>query len=416
MKALFVTPNSSGSGEAITALHMGQRLASAGHQVSYLTHPYCRGFLERGAAGEVREISNADSEVQRVWERALSDFRPDLIVFADYPLLYLSRRGKRLLECLEEPALDEIDVKLATLDHLGLAQGPMTIPFGPPHCTLTAHYLPAIPGRIEILSPCPIQSPKGRSGRQRAFRQYGGSLALDDSRRTAVRKRVLKSEDELLIFHSVPTWALKFCDRYGLPNYQYFQQLVESWLGGLGQPATVVSVNGRQLLGPSTEPNLRLLNLNRISPEEYDELLLAADLMLTDNRISSSLGKAVCGGTPCATLRNSKTLTQLFESADAPTLDIVRRMESEKPGAVFPYEVFPIWSAAELEKLCVLRDNPINECIQVLELYGGEATRERIGKLLLDDDLRAEMRGRCRAYAELLGNLPTSDQTALALL
>jgi hypothetical protein len=416
MKILFVTPNTAGSGEAITARHMGTDLAKSGHDVRYFADPFTARFLEDPGRGPVIEASEP-GETQARWIGVLRELRPHCVIFADYPLLRLSRRWRVLLQPDCREALDASRARVVTLDHLGMAQGPLTLSFGPPHLELALEHLPAVPAGMNVLLPCPLQSPTpDRSMRGAPFRCWDVPLRLAGERREDVRRRYLGRSGELLVFHTVSSWAVAFCRRHGLPQYRYYTRLFEQLFAPTGRPVTVASVNGGSLLSPSSIPAVRIVNLGHLGAPAYDELLLAADLVISDNRISVTLGKAVSGLVPCAALRNSYSLLEIVDRACSVVADLVLEMDRERPGSVFPFEVFPIWSKADLDTLGVFRNNLLDRCLAALELYGGEETLVEVERLLTDPAASDALRQVQQEYLAALARLPTGEEALMELL
>lgn len=417
MKVLFVTPNSYGSGEAITALHMGMQLAQLGHEIRYFADGFTSAFLGAALESRVDEMSDDPRENVTRWHHLLQAYKPRVIVFADYPLLFLSGRWRTLLQPDHGTLLATVDSELITLDHLGMAQGPMTLSFGPPHLELFQSQLPALPERMKVLLPCPVQRPAQVStARGLPFRYSDPPFALAQARRREIRQRFLSSEDELMVFHSAPSWAVQFCRRHRLPNYAYLTRLFETLLARVPRPVAVVSVNGCSLMLPPSSSRIRVINLGRLRPTEYEELLFSSDLMITDNRVSSSLGKAVCGLIPCVALRNSHRLPELLERADEPTRALLLEMEHHRLGCVFPFEVFPIWSREDLDALGVFSENPFEACVVTLEMYGGEDTRRAFEQLLTDPAYREKLRAQQLHYISLIRRLATSGEALLSLI
>lgn len=416
MKILFVTPNESGSGEAITALHMADQLAQSGHEVRFLASEFTSRFLRRSLGDRVEELSRDPAENRRSWSRLVSRFQPRTIVFADYPLLFLSSPGRSMLEGADAFDLDSVDAALVTTDHLGMAQGPLTLSFGPPHLELTTESLPAPPERMRILLPCPLQSPHHVPGRRGvAFRSWDVPLGATRAQRNEARRRVLDDPGELLVFHSVPTWAQAFCRRHSLPYYRYLSRILAHYLAGQHRPVTVLSVNGGSLLSPMSERDLRIVNLGQLEPSEYEALLFASDLLITDNRISVTLGKAACGLHPCVALRNSYRLGELLERSDDSLRRLLLEMENERLGTTFPFEVFPIWSRQDLRALQLFEANPLVDSMITLELYGGEETRRALWEALTDEGCREALRSRQRLLVESIGRLPSAEEALLSL-
>ena len=58
-------------------------------------------------------------------------------------------------------------------------------------------------------------------------------------------------------------------------------------------------------------------------------------------------------------LHNPRRLAEIMADAEPGPRRIALAMERARLGAVFPFEVFPIWGAAELEELGLFRENPV---------------------------------------------------------
>jgi hypothetical protein len=415
VNVLFVTPNPSGSGEAITALHIGAELSSAGHEVQFLADPFTSRFLAGSFEGQVEELSDDPGQTSATWHRVLDTFRPRVIVFADHWLLCLSRRARVLLDDHNWKALRVRPVELVTLDHLGMAQGTHTLSFGPPHLDLYRGDFSGAPPEMKVLLPCPFQWPAPPASiRGVPFRSWKVPPALTAECRERIRGQYVRAEGERLVFHSVSPWAIEFCTRHQLPSYRYATRLFETYLDESVRPLVFVSVNGGSLLTPAEGAGFRVVNLRQLDPAEYDAILMASDLMITDNRISSSLAKAVCGLVPSVALRNSYTLAAIVERAGDAVRSLVLDMERERMGSVFPFEVFPIWSREDMDAFGLFVDNPILECFATLEAYGGEETRNALGALLRDPASRQRLRTRQQRYVDRVGRLPTGGEALLS--
>lgn len=411
MRVLFVTPSEVSSGEAITALHMARDLAAHGSQVGFLASAFSAAFLRHAVAGPLTQLTPDLAQNRASWLRVLREFRPDVIVFADYALLFFPSGACPLADERWASALDELDAALVTLDHLGYAQRPQTIYFGPPHLSFHSVTTPVLPRRMAVLLPCPVQAPglvDGRAGVP--FRSWGQLPGFGEAQRQQVRRAYLRDTRDLLIFHSTPTWAWRLAEHWGLPYYGFLARILQHYLADLPRPATVVSINSGSLLAPSENARVRIVNLAPLPSAEYERLLLACDLMLTENGVSVSLGKAVCGLRPCAVLRNSFPLVELLARIEGPLRRMILEMERLRLGAVFPYAVFPIWRADELERLGLFRHNRLAEAFARVEVFGGEATRQQLHHLLLDRDAREALQSRQQAYVRLLASVPSATE------
>ena len=411
MKVLFVAPSEVSSGEAITAMHMATDVVAHGGEVRFLATGLTAGFLTEPFAARVRLLSDDIEHNRAAWALAVHDFDPDVVVFADYPLLFFPSGSAPLADDEWVRSLDVLDASLVTLDHLGYAQTSMTIYFGPAHLSMASATTPVLPARMHVALPCPSQSPVDVVGRVGSpFRAWGEPPTWTSEERRGVRQRFLRDERDLLVVHSAPGWAWRAADTWGLPYYERLSELLAHYLADLPRPVTVVSVNNGGLLEPIDDGKVRIVNVGALPASEFEALTLACDLMLTENAVSVSLGKAVCGLRPAALLRNSFRLIDLVDDLDEPLRRIVLRMESARLGAIFPYEAFPIWGQAEIDQLGLYRDNPLSHGFARLEVFGGDATRAELHALLVDARARADMRDRQAAYVRDLVPLGGPDE------
>lgn len=413
MRALFVTPSEVASGEGITALHMGQNVMAQSGDVHFLASAFTASFLKPAFPTQVTEFTPDPFRNRELWESALRQFRPDVVVFADYPLLFFSCGASRLADEAWAASLEAVEPALATLDHLGYAQKTMTVFFGPPHLTFQCQATPELPSRMHILLPCPMHEPSEVPERKgMPFRCWDSPTAhpQDEDELEDLREAYLWDRRGLLVFHSTPSWAWKFAEVFGLPYYSLLPRLLAYYLEGLPRHVTVVSVNNGNLLPAFTHPNIHVVNVGTLPHGLYERLLKACDLMITENGVSVGLGKAVCYLRPCAVLRNRHGLEQVIREGEGPLRQLALEMEGARLGSVFPYEVFPIWREQEIEQLGLFRNNSITAAFARLEVFGGRNTRELLHRLLIDQETRAAMRSRQQAYVQRLLELGDSTQ------
>ena len=406
MRVIFVTPSDVSSGEAITALHTAENVRLNGGEVRFLSSAFTARLLKNSFPEEVTEFTPDAKTNVEIWRSALKQFSPNAVVFADYPLLFFSNGAAPLADDVWVRNLEEIDAVLVTLDHLGYAQRPLSIYFGPPHLSMHCERTPELPKRMRILLPCPSNEPsevKGRKGTP--FRCLPSQSQLNEGQRRAARAAYLQDANDLLIFHSAAGWASRFANRMHLPHYRFLTDILEHYLSTLERRVTLVSVNNGALLAPSNHPNVSVHNLAPLVKDEFEQLLLACDLVIMENSISQTLGKAVCSLRPAAVLHNSYSLNELLPVADEWLRELLLKLEGIKLGSIFPYEVFPIWRREDVEDLGLFDQNSFAEAFARLELFGGEATREQFAQLLLDERTRAELRSRQETYVNRLSKL-----------
>ena len=414
MKVLLVAPVEQGTGETITCRHLAENLVGEGHEVSFLASGFAAKFLE-GSPGSIAGVldSSDGAENLDLWRRVTADISPDAIVFADYPLLFFPAGVAPLVR---EPGWEETlattESRLVTLDHFGFAQREMGLFFGPAHLSFAYQQFPVLPASMEIMLPCPMHEPGAVSGRRGApFRYWSVPFdrSNDDRRRT--RARYLKEDDGLLIFHAVPNWAWRQAETFELPLYFYLGPILDHYLRRLSRPVTIVSVNNGWLLQTPVDAKTNFVNLGVIPVEEFESLLWAADLMLTENGVSISMGKAVCGLQPCAALKNSFRLPEVVERLEDPLRAWVMEMESQRAGSIYPFNVYPTGMVEELEKIVLYQDNSLTEAFARVELFGGEETEAHLAALLTDEAAREVLLNRQQEYVRRLSLLPDGAST-----
>jgi hypothetical protein len=413
MRVLLVTPIEQGSGETITAIHIAEDLKRAGHDVMFLASAFARAFIEPRLPGTSVELG-ADGDLNlELWRRTIASFVPDAVVFADYPFLFV-RRGVVPLGQLPEwrETLEDFRGTLITLDHFGFAQKRMRLFFGPPHLTpFYYHEFEAIPERMEILLPCPMHEPGPVNGRRgHVFRYWDVPLTIDIELRLETRRRHLEKETGRLVVHTVPNWSWQVADSLGIQLYRYWPELMDHYLGGLEPPVTIVSVNNGHLLDPGRALSVRIVNLPLVSVSEFETLLQSADLILTENRLSISMGKAICALQNCVAFVNRKNVLQLMDSPDPVVRRVVAAVEGHRLASVFPFEVFPGGMADLLDEIILYKNNSLADAFRDVEIFGGESSARVLRELLEEQGEIEALHDRQAHYVSTLAGIPRAAE------
>lgn len=411
MRVLFVCPVTIGSGETITSIHFAEDLLANGHDVAFIASRFAEGFIGAAVPVPVDVLSEIGSDNFRLWRRAVADFAPDVIVFADYPLMFFPLGVVPLASVPGwVDSLTELDARLVTLDHFGFAQGQRTLFLGPPQLGLGMLGLPALPDGMEVLLPCPMHEPGPVDGRLgQPFRYWDVPFGLPRGLKEQTRSRYLAGEDALLVFYAVPNWAWRYAEHHRITLYDHMPELLADFFAGYEKPVTLVSVNNGRLFTGGGDPSLRIINLGPCPKADFEALLFAADLAITDNKLSISIGKAICGFQASAVLKNSFSVLELQDRAEGTAREVVRRMERARMGSVFPFDAFPTVTPKDVEQIGLYRDNGLPEGFLEVEVFGGPETREKLLSLASDPVCRAEQRARQEIYVERLGRLPTGE-------
>lgn len=394
MKVLLVAPTQ--SSETVTAVHVARDLADRGHEASFLASPGASRQLPAELRRRTVELTGDLQGNFELWNRTREEVDPDVVLFADYPILAAGNSSTPLGTHRDWVAsVEGMTACPMTLDHLGLGQCPGELTLGP------------IPDGMHSLLPCPMQHPGSVAGRRGdPFRYWELPLGLAGGRREQVRQAYLDGEDELLVVHSVPAWAWQMAGALGLPYYRHLPDILGWYLEATGRRCTVVSVNNGRLLGQPRSASVRVVNRTALPVDAFADLLFSADLVLTENKPSFTIGMAVCGLRPCAALHNSLRFDEVCALPPSPAQELAVAMERERPGAVFPFEVFPMDLTGELDKLWLYRDSALLGAFAEVEIFGGEPARAQLAQLLTDPESQAALLHRQQAYVDLLQRAP----------
>jgi hypothetical protein len=182
----------------------------------------------------------------------------------------------------------------------------------------------------------------------------------------------------LLVAHFVPAWTERLAQLLEYPYYEGLSAFFQRAFTGLGQPVTVVSINTSGLLTPSLTKDVSVVNLMAPSYNFIERLLHGADLVLSENAISSIIGKAVCAEIPAAILR-----------AD-------------------DFDVFPAWDRDGVDRLGVFNDSSYAGTFDMLDMDDDsiEGAIMRLHALLTDETARESAIALGSVYASKVAELP----------
>jgi hypothetical protein len=137
----------------------------------------------------------------------------------------------------------------------------------------------------------------------------------------------------------------------------------------------------------------------------FEELLYASDLVLSENGLSISLGKAMCARQVPAVLHNTYRLSELMRHADEDIQDVLNTLEAGRLGAVFPFAAFPTVTPADIEAIGLYRDSTLPNGFAWLEIFGGRKTADHLQRLLTDQTTRDALHERQQIYIDKLMRL-----------
>jgi hypothetical protein len=107
---------------------------------------------------------------------------------------------------------------------------------------------------------------------------------------------------------------------------------------------------------------------------------------------------------------------RIVEQADAGLKALILAMERCRVGAVFPFEVYPIWTGADLAGIGPWWQDDAACGVERLELFGGDATRERLRVLLDDPHEKGEAQRKRQTFVARAAALPAAEDVLVNLV
>jgi len=286
-------------GEREHALRFGKGLAAAGVHPVYVVNPRMQDFFSRLGA-DTRCYRDAAEAVAIV-----DGLTPRLVVCCEYfNLLPELQRG---VAGLRWP--------LATMDGTTMGE---PINLNPLRTAVPLRDF-TVPERMVHLRPCPVNDPLPDGDGV-----FHWSLFPDVRRRDARRARAMFGvpRGARLVLMGVAPWARGAATHLGrMDFYRYLTDVLSGALDAAGEPYSVIIVIGATAEGFGKLG--RVLCVPLLRPDVYEELLLGADLVVTDNVLQTSASKALAAGVP--------TLALVSSTPGAPGTPLAE-----------PYNIFPI--------------------------------------------------------------------------
>lgn len=427
VRALFVSQPARAYGEINVVVPLAESLLEKGGDAWFLVSPLAARVARARFPDRTFELCGNRELNQNTFWRMVKKFRPDIILFS---ALHEVLHPRRKLECplinwrwLED--INAFDVGLIFIDFIAHVPG-LQEALDCPECApmFGEAALRAFFQRLWTILPCPLNEPCEVEGRRGIpYRTETLPLRIQADERAAIRARFL-DDDGILILRGGANWQSTVAEQFGVHLYDHLGEVLGLYLSGFPKPVCLVSVSDSHELAGSEFRNFRIVNIRNVPPQEYQKLLLSADLLVTDNEIGYTLARSI-GHAPGVVLVNSYTLEQVFTRTRTGSRlhRIVLDMERTSPGSIFPYRVYPL--AADPRELvpiygngdttfqnrsCLLPQNlrlgrmPSSPFFRA-EIFGGDVTRDFFEWLLLDPLSKTELRREEASYLERLSNI-----------
>ncbi len=407
-KAFIIAPAYLGTGETVNAIVVAEQLREKKVECTFIASPYGANFVKDKHFDCFVYTVNKEKNIKIVKDMIKKE-NPDLIVVADYYLFYLSRE---LPAYMWVGFLEDMDVTTITFDSIGLGRefpsySYVVIPelFPPPRHTIRYRVPPFVEA---IIYPSPPFSDSGSAPDEHCGRLYTEDYTTLQHNKKKIREELGIQEDVKLVFHPVPKWSLSTLGATCPLYHSLMTDIIGLYLSWLDARIKVVCVN------PSQQP---LYTRGTIQVEEFEFLpfdlfmqyLFSSDLMITDNLLSATMGKAILNRIPVLLLGNSYSAKEVFSLDIEPDVLSLTREYVEK-GARIP--LLPFWTT--FKESYATRD--IQNTFMQEELFNAREVYQIMKDILTDVTTQQELRQRQDEYIQKIQALPSMADIVMSFL
>lgn len=412
MKAIFIAPGGMGSGEMITAMTVAQQLIEKGVKCSFATLKSGAQFLQGKKFDTFIFGPDKKKNILR-FQDYIKKYSPNIIIFADY---YLFHIDKNLRKFLWFGFLEDLNIPILSFDNLGLGRTYPSVPFIiSPECFPSRKYKIdfAVPSWVKsIISPCPPFTPCKRKDLQ-----FG--RIYDTKKLTRYH-----NEGPIKIVWPIPKWSLintaldKTLDK--TPYYYMVASLLMWYLKNLNAKIELFCISPQsaffsRCLIPS---KIRLHLYHFLPPDQYITLLSSSDLLVTDNIISSTIGKAVLANIPVILLTNS---LKIFKNGDE-----IKILNPKGFSLIPEFKELMRIVIKNLEQiygqyfytLCdrIYKDSLFVDTFLQAEMFDAQGTKEIFQNVLFNTEFKENLKAKQNIYIKKISNIPTMSELVLEYL
>lgn len=393
MRALFLAPTTKGFGETILGIRLAADLRRNGHDVRFLVHS--SGSQLVGESGfRCRSIA---PHALPLFDFLVSDeirqWRPDALILSDLFTVSLAMaRAKTSLASLKRH-----DIPIVAIDTWSQVETGKTIDiFGKPRWQM-----PSWPRNFGLrVTPVPFANPLN------AGAAYYSSLPTDIEFAKKIRRHVRRTlgvtDSSKLVLLCTAEWQHANYPSAAATRLQAaVPRVLGSCIDRLGPAVHLVHV-GPVAWSPS--PCEKYLWLPPTPPDRFNVLLSAADLVLTLNVSSTTIGRAIAARVPVASLVNSLTART---PKGLPCAGLEGTVAEATP--TFAFDLWPLGYHDFLRP--VWKGNPLCEVLPRLEVFSIDETLASLDSMLFSRETRSAAINAEAAYARSVRSLRPAPDT-----
>jgi hypothetical protein len=324
----------------------------------------------------------------------------DVVVIADYYLFYLNRE---LTSFLWINFLEDIGVTTITFDSIGIGREfPSYRYIGTPELFPPRKYnmMSTVPSFVEaIIFPSPPFS-----GSENTPDVYCGRLYEEDFSTLSYDKGTLRKElglkNELVIFHPLPRWSLSTLELLSPGYYPLMADIVTMHIKRMDVDARILCVNSSQNTLYRPTGRIQVNPFTFLPFDTFMKYLFSSDLMITDNLVSATMGKAILNRVPVFLLANTYSMEDIFSLERSDMVVPLIRNHMGENGSV---PILPFWNT--FKKAYAARD--FQKTYIQGELLNVEETHKKMKDILTDSHVQETLRSRQDEYIRKIQALPT---------
>ncbi|MFN0252491.1 MAG: DUF6365 family protein [Kofleriaceae bacterium] len=381
---LFLAVTAAAYGEAVLGMRLACELRERGHDVRVLAPRGLRPVFE-GAGVKFGAVDDVLARLDRTLVTLVDEQKPTSLTLIDGAAVFQTFDLKKL----DPSVFTRLATRVLALDTWNIDESGLVWDHGGG----TIRMDPRIVAMPRIV-PVPFARPT-------AVRGYNALPALGSIDRREARAQLGVGEDERVVFWPTAMWqAPRFQPTPDTRTMaERVPELVASYLAALGPDVRVVQVGPEPMRAGATL-GARFRWFPRQTASRFHALLAASDVMLGANLAATTLPSAIVREVPSIVAINTRTHVDRVGLGDR------ARRWLDRGTTLYPFRVWPAGLSAVLAP--VMRDNPLLEAIDVIELLDEDAMIARMRALLFDDAAAAEARQRLRAYRTMVTALPSA--------
>ncbi|GIG56156.1 hypothetical protein Lfu02_05280 [Longispora fulva] len=394
MRLLFLAPSQLSKGDAAVAADLARQIPRKRLQVGFVAAAEAMPQLHDLGMPTLPLNGSTPAENQAILDRVVRGFRPDCLIAADAFAVDQSSDWSGLtLDGLRE----RYDCPVGSIDRVGWQATDYTADlYGGDRVQMPR----LLDGVDLVIRPCPPHAPTGEhaeAGRPTVVYAglHRGGLKEGGLRPVDIEVPATGAERKPVVFIANSEWEYRN-PRESARVAQLIEALpgiLHSHLAALGRPLHVVHVGPEAWQMPIAE-HIEYRHFTRLPYPMFHARLSAADLFVTTNVLSATLGRAVLAGVPALVLQNRTTVEE--QAAPEWLATAAPRLQSAHPFRVAPLGWYDL-----LDPL--LTTSPYQGCFATGEIFDRDDVLQRMSALLDDS---AGQRQRQADFHESLADLP----------